>query len=93
MIETAFFFTSSQIEMAAEIAASYPEMTFVLDHLGCPVDRSRAGYEAWLQGMRTMGALENCYCKISGLIHPMYTNKGNVNRVNALAVAKRGTCR
>ncbi|WP_176086785.1 amidohydrolase family protein [Martelella sp. HB161492] len=63
----------SDLAQAAEAA---PETTIILDHAGNPGDAFFAGgmdqptLALWRQGLRQLAALDNVYCKISGLTLP-----------------------
>ncbi|WP_328420602.1 amidohydrolase family protein [Streptomyces sp. NBC_00443] len=48
-------------------AASLPELTFVLDHLGKPPIAS-AAREPWTSDVRALAALPNTVCKLSGMV-------------------------
>ncbi|MCX4536663.1 amidohydrolase family protein [Streptomyces sp. NBC_00841] len=56
-----------QLPAAIQAAASVPELTFVLDHLGKPPISSKA-VEPWFTGLRRLAALPNTVCKISGMV-------------------------
>jgi predicted TIM-barrel fold metal-dependent hydrolase len=51
---------------AAELAASCPRVTFVLQHAGMLEDRSPAGRAAWRAGMALLAAQRNVVAKLSG---------------------------
>lgn len=53
---------------AAEVVRQYPKLRIVLNHAGCPFDRSPQALEVWREGMRQIAALPNVHCKISGLL-------------------------
>lgn len=57
----------SQMEEAAQLCAAVPELTFVVNHLGWPLDVSRDGFLQWRSGMRLLARLPNVVLKISGL--------------------------
>jgi L-fuconolactonase len=59
--------TPRQLPAAAEAAASLPELTFVLDHLGKPPIASGA-LEPWAAELRALAALPNTVAKLSGLV-------------------------
>jgi predicted TIM-barrel fold metal-dependent hydrolase len=61
---------------AVTVIRNHPTLTVILNHVGCPINRDDAGYADWLAGMQALGQLSNCFCKISGLIHPMHTDPG-----------------
>jgi len=55
---------------AAELARDFPDTLVILNHTGLPSDRSERGLAGWRQAMRTLAALPNSACKISGLGQP-----------------------
>lgn len=56
-----------QFPAAVEVAAALPQLTFVLDHLGKPPIAS-GQLEPWTTSLRSLAALPNTYCKLSGLV-------------------------
>ncbi|CAL9358194.1 L-rhamnonate dehydratase [Streptomyces sp. enrichment culture] len=56
-----------QLPACARAAAGHPGLTFVLDHLGKPPVASGA-LEPWAGAVRTLAALPNTVCKLSGLV-------------------------
>ncbi|WBO62422.1 amidohydrolase family protein [Streptomyces camelliae] len=56
-----------QLPACAEVAASLPQLTFVLDHLGKPPIASGA-LEPWATDLRSLAALPNTVCKLSGMV-------------------------
>ncbi|WP_043670823.1 amidohydrolase family protein [Streptomyces xylophagus] len=56
-----------QFPAAVEVAASLPQLTFVLDHLGKPPIAS-GQLEPWATSLRSLAALPNTYCKLSGMV-------------------------
>ena len=56
-----------QFPAAVEVAASLPQLAFVLDHLGKPPIVS-GQLEPWSTSLRSLAALPNTYCKLSGLV-------------------------
>jgi predicted TIM-barrel fold metal-dependent hydrolase len=58
---------TGQMEGAAELAASAPAVTFILQHAGMLEDLSEAGWARWRTGMRRLAACPNLVCKLSGL--------------------------
>ncbi|WP_327319678.1 amidohydrolase family protein [Streptomyces sp. NBC_01235] len=56
-----------QLPACTKAAASLPELTFVLDHLGKPPIASGA-LEPWACDIRTLAALPNTVCKLSGMV-------------------------
>lgn len=56
-----------QFPAAVEVAASLPQLTFVLDHLGKPPIAS-GRLEPWATSLRSLAALPNTYCKLSGMV-------------------------
>ena len=58
---------SGQMEGAAELVASAPKVTFILQHSGMLEDLSPAGWDKWRAGMRKLAALPNIVSKLSAL--------------------------
>jgi L-fuconolactonase len=56
-----------QFPAAVEVAASLPQLAFVLDHLGKPPVVS-GQLEPWATSLSGLAALPNTYCKLSGLV-------------------------
>ncbi|NEA99163.1 amidohydrolase family protein [Streptomyces sp. SID13726] len=56
-----------QLPACVKAAESLPELTFVLDHLGKPPIASGA-LEPWATAVRTLAALPNTVCKVSGMV-------------------------
>ncbi|MDX2683468.1 amidohydrolase family protein [Streptomyces sp. NY05-11A] len=56
-----------QLPACTKAAAALPELTFVLDHLGKPPIASGA-LEPWALDIRTLAALPNTVCKLSGMV-------------------------
>ncbi len=59
--------TPDHLPDAVAAAASLPELTFVLDHLGNP-DVVPAVDEQWAGSVRALAALPNTVCKLSGIL-------------------------
>jgi predicted TIM-barrel fold metal-dependent hydrolase len=58
---------ASQMAGAAELAASCPRVTFILQHAGMLEDLSSEGRAAWRAGMERLAACPNVVSKLSGL--------------------------
>jgi predicted TIM-barrel fold metal-dependent hydrolase len=58
---------AAQMPGAAELAASCPDVTFILQHAGMPEDLSASGWARWQAGMRRLAACPNVVAKLSGL--------------------------
>ncbi|MFI6401941.1 amidohydrolase family protein [Streptomyces sp. NPDC050548] len=56
-----------QFPASVQAAASLPQLTFVLDHLGKPPVAS-GRLEPWESALRSLAALPNTHCKLSGLV-------------------------
>lgn len=56
-----------QLPACTKAAASLPELTFVLDHLGKPPIASGT-LEPWASDLRALAALPNTVCKLSGMV-------------------------
>jgi predicted TIM-barrel fold metal-dependent hydrolase len=57
-----------QLAAAARLAAAFPEVQFVLNHGGSPVDRDADGMALWRQGLRDLAGNPNVAIKISDLV-------------------------
>jgi predicted TIM-barrel fold metal-dependent hydrolase len=53
--------------VAARLAADFPALRIIIDHVGGAGDPTRLSAE-WRDAMRTLGARRNVSCKVSGLI-------------------------
>lgn len=58
---------AAQMAAAADLAASCPEVTFILQHAGMLEDISPAGRATWRAGMTRLAACPNVVAKLSGL--------------------------
>ncbi len=58
---------AAQMDGAAELAASCPKVTFVLQHAGMLEDTSPAGWTQWRAAMQRLAACPNVVCKLSAL--------------------------
>ncbi|MEM5585684.1 amidohydrolase family protein [Roseibium sp. AS2] len=56
---------SSQMEGAAELARSCPDVTFILQHAGMKEDTSAAGHKIWKDGMKRLADCPNVVSKLS----------------------------
>lgn len=56
-----------QMEAAVELVRTCPAQPFVLDHIAKPYIKA-GEIDAWRKLMYTLGAMDNCYSKISGII-------------------------
>ncbi|MFE0252629.1 amidohydrolase family protein [Streptomyces sp. NPDC059010] len=56
-----------QLPACVKAAADHPGLTFVLDHLGKPPIAS-GEREPWETGVRSLAALPNTVCKLSGMV-------------------------
>ncbi|MGX9887915.1 amidohydrolase family protein [Streptomyces sp. NPDC002276] len=56
-----------QFPAGVQAAASLPQLTFVLDHLGKPPVAS-GRLEPWEAALRSLAVLPNTHCKLSGLV-------------------------
>jgi L-fuconolactonase len=57
-----------QLPAAVAAAASLPELTFVLDHLGNVDVEAAQVDESWAEPFRAFAALPNTVCKLSGIL-------------------------
>jgi predicted TIM-barrel fold metal-dependent hydrolase len=56
-----------KMDRAARLAAEFPELTIVLEHLGMPRSIDPHYFDAWRSAIDRFGPLDNVLCKISGL--------------------------
>ncbi|ANN19361.1 amidohydrolase [Amycolatopsis orientalis] len=56
-----------QLDAALAAAKALPDQVFVLDHAAKPPITS-GEWQPWADGVAALGALENVYCKLSGLV-------------------------
>jgi L-fuconolactonase len=54
------------LQAVIELVQRFPEVQFVLDHLGKPAVRTRA-WQPWASQLEQLASFENVVCKISGL--------------------------
>ncbi len=52
----------------ARIAARFPDLRIVLNHLGQPGNPAAGLSEAWRDGIRLLGAQRNVFCKVSAVV-------------------------
>ncbi|MBY4611682.1 amidohydrolase family protein [Rhizobium sp. 9T] len=57
-----------QMAEALDLVQAFPEMLFVLNHGGSPVDRTEDGMALWRRGLRSLGKEPNLRLKISDLV-------------------------
>jgi predicted TIM-barrel fold metal-dependent hydrolase len=85
---------SSQMEGAAVLAETCPQVTFVLQHAGMLEDLSPAGREAWRSGLRQLAARPNVVTKLSGFGTFIHRNDpGHIAWIVAHSVALFGAQR
>jgi predicted TIM-barrel fold metal-dependent hydrolase len=58
---------TSQMKDAANLAAAFPGVIFVLQHAGMLEDKSKAGKVSWQEGMKRLSDQPNIVSKLSGL--------------------------
>ena len=58
---------TSQMKDAANLAAAFPGVTFVLQHAGMLEDKSTEGRASWQDGMKRLAGQPNIVSKLSGL--------------------------
>nr|MBF0684114.1 amidohydrolase family protein [Pseudomonas sp.] len=64
-----------QMEQLALLAQRYPNIQFILDHAGMPVERDETGLAGWRSGMRRLAECPNVAVKLSGygMVDPGWT--------------------
>jgi predicted TIM-barrel fold metal-dependent hydrolase len=58
---------TSQMKDAANLAAAFPSVTFILQHAGMLEDKSMGGRASWQEGMKRLADQPNIVSKLSGL--------------------------
>jgi len=53
---------------AARLAGDFPDLQFILNHCGSPIDRDADGMQAWRDGLALLSRHENVAIKISDLV-------------------------
>lgn len=54
-----------QLLDARRLADDFPDITFVLNHCGSPMDRDREGMRRWRQGLQSLSGADNVAIKVS----------------------------
>lgn len=54
-----------QMREAQELAMDYPDVQFVINHCGSPMDRSEDGLALWRNGLQSLGRAQNVALKVS----------------------------
>jgi len=57
----------SQLSKTIKLVKQCPQVRFMLDHIGKP-DIKNQMFEPWKKELKELAALENVYCKMSGLV-------------------------
>jgi predicted TIM-barrel fold metal-dependent hydrolase len=85
---------AGQMAAAADLAASVPSVTFILQHAGMPEDLSVEGRSAWRSGMQRLADCHNVVCKLSGLGTFIHRNdQAHIRDIVAETVALFGPAR
>jgi predicted TIM-barrel fold metal-dependent hydrolase len=58
---------ASQMPDGAQLARSFPDIVFVVEHAGMLEDMSTRGWQHWREGMRALAECPNVNVKLSGL--------------------------
>jgi len=58
---------AKQLVESFEFASKFPNQAFVIDHIAKP-DIKQRQFEDWAENISKMAELENCYCKLSGMV-------------------------
>ena len=71
-----------QAAEARQLAASFPQTRFAINHCGSPFDQSDEGLRHWEQGLRALAELPNVAIKISDVVayQPQWTSE-SVRRI------------
>ncbi|MDF1608943.1 amidohydrolase family protein [Hoeflea sp. YIM 152468] len=54
-----------QLDDALGLASDHPDMRFVVNHCGSPMDRDAEGLDRWRRGVRALAAADNVVLKLS----------------------------
>jgi predicted TIM-barrel fold metal-dependent hydrolase len=54
-----------QAQDVADLAAQFPGLRIVVNHIGSPIDQSESGIAQWHEGITVMSAAPNVYIKVS----------------------------
>ncbi len=73
-------FLSRQLAIAADLARSCGDVQFVLDHCGVP-DIAAGAMDPWREQIRSLAALPNVACKISGVTAYAKPGEGTIDIV------------
>ncbi len=57
-----------QLGYSRDLAASFPDQPFVLDHIGKPHIKDRYITEEWKAAIHSLASRPNVFCKISGMV-------------------------
>jgi predicted TIM-barrel fold metal-dependent hydrolase len=57
--------TSHQFADAARLAADFEDISFVVNHYGCPMDRDAEGMQFWRRGLKALASQPNVTIKLS----------------------------
>ena len=60
-------FRTPQFQALLAIAAEWPDLTIVLEHVGKPAIASGVS-ESWIRGIDEVARIPNLYCKLSGMV-------------------------
>lgn len=58
---------SHQMKRASQVIRMYPNVQFIVDHNGLPVDRDEEGIKLWREEMRQLSQYANVTVKLSGM--------------------------
>ncbi|MCX5579134.1 amidohydrolase family protein [Kaistia terrae] len=57
--------TPHQFESTRRLVADFPDIAFILNHCGSPIDRDAESMQRWREGLKQLAAAENVAIKIS----------------------------
>ncbi len=69
-----------QLPAAARFVQRHPDQVFILDHMGKPEIRKEFPH-AWATGIHTLAAMDNVYCKVSGVVTEIREEECNVDLI------------
>lgn len=77
--------TPHQFEATRRLVESFPDIAFILNHCGSPIDRDAEGMRRWRDGLRLLAAAPNLAIKISDPVayDPQWTRESLTEVIHA----------
>ena len=74
-----------QFEAALRLVNDFPQILFILNHCGAPIDRTKAGLADWENGLRSLAKAPNIVLKVSDMF--AYDHKWTLNSISQIVLA------